>query len=58
MSGVAKVLCKCPHPQQDAMHGNQRRVANATQRSDGVSTVVRCTVCKAEHRVAKDQVKQ
>ncbi len=56
-NGVARVLCKCTHNQQDAMYGKQVRVANATAKQDKDYADVRCTVCNTIHRVSLDKVK-
>lgn len=55
--GITKVICTCKHEQQDALHGPQVRVANATAKGDDKSVDVRCTICKTLHRVSKSQVK-
>jgi hypothetical protein len=57
MSQTTKVKCKCAHAQQDALHGEGVRVANATAKGDLTHTDVRCTVCKQLHRVPKSQLR-
>jgi len=54
---VAIVKCKCENKFQDKRYGEQMRVANRTQKGDGVSTVARCTVCGATHRVPNGEFK-
>lgn len=55
--GTAIVNCKCNHEFQDRRYGQGKRVANATQKGDLNNVDVRCTVCKAVHRVSKQAVK-
>lgn len=58
--GTAKVFCKCENEYQDKRYGKEVRIANATQKGGGNSDdfiEVRCTVCKAIHRVSKSKVK-
>lgn len=43
--------CNCPHEGQDQLHGTQRRVMNQTKDP----SIVRCTVCKREHRVKEEK---
>jgi hypothetical protein len=55
--GTAIVLCKCVNEQQDKLHGVGKRVANATAKQDSTYVEVRCTSCKAVHRVSPSQVR-
>lgn len=57
MSRTARVICTCKHEVQDKLYGPQVRVANATAKGDKDITEVRCTVCKAIHRVRTSKVK-
>lgn len=43
--------CGCSHEGQDKLHGPQRRVMNPTKDP----AIARCTVCKREHRVKKEE---
>lgn len=56
-NGTALVLCKCVHPQQDALYGSQVRVANTTSTQDKDFVDVRCTVCNTIHRVKPERVR-
>ena len=48
------ISCTCSHPQQDAIHGKNQRVANSTTKSvPADKVVVRCTVCNKETTVNK-----
>lgn len=55
--GTAKVKCKCTHEVQDKMYGPNVRVMNSTAKQDKDYVDVRCTVCKAVHRVKPGEVK-
>lgn len=58
MNTITKVKCKCQHEWQDSLHGHGVRVANRTQKEPDKDHVeVRCTVCKALHRVHKGQLR-
>ena len=56
-NGTAKVACSCKHTDQDRMHGQGMRVANATTKQDKDYVDVRCTVCTRIHRVQPGAVK-
>ena len=58
MSKTTIVKCKCPNEFQDKQYGEQNRVANATKKTDGVRTEVRCTVCKTIHTVNNGQLRK
>ncbi len=47
-----KVKCSCKHEQQDALHGQQMRVANLTTKDQA-----RCTVCKTLHNLPNKKAK-
>ena len=57
IQGVARVQCKCPHEYQDKQYGTHVRVANTTAKQDKDFVEVRCSVCKAIHRVHPSKVK-
>jgi len=58
MAATARIKCNCAHEVQDKLYGPGARLANATQRGDGNTTEVRCTVCKTAQRVNNSQVKK
>lgn len=47
------LFCTCTHQNQDGIHGKGRRVHNLCKHE----TFARCTVCKSEKQLTKEQVK-
>jgi len=39
--------CKCPHKEQDKLHGEGKRVHNICDSPSGRQTACRCTVCES-----------
>jgi len=55
---ISVVNCKCANDFQDRTYGQQRRVANLTQKNAPKDQkVVRCTVCKTEHTINEASLK-
>lgn len=55
MNTTKLVQCDCRHLQQDQMHGPGMRVTtpvNREQEKKPPNMVVRCTVCRKEHRIS------
>lgn len=52
---MAKIIdCNCNCPQQDKLHGKNKRIANETKTKSGDGMVsVRCTICGKEQTVKK-----
>lgn len=54
MNTTKLVKCECSHPQQDQMYGHGMRVTtpiNKEQAKKPPNMMVRCTVCRKEHRI-------
>lgn len=59
MAKTAVVPCKCSHEFQDKRYGKGNRVANETAKQNHKDNwaEVRCTVCKATHRIEYGRMK-